>query len=71
MRPSTQWNILQKDLGLCGYNIQLVQELRPVNHCKCCDCDEWVEKKIALYPAFKSKILFSDEAQFWLSDFVI
>lgn len=50
---------------------QLVQELRPVNHCKCRDCNEWVEKKIALYPAFKSKILFSDEAQFWLSGFVI
>lgn len=36
-----------------------------VDHRKRRDIGEWVENKIALDPAFKSKILYSDEARFW------
>lgn len=44
-----------------------MQDLKPLSHCKRRDFNEWAESKIALDPAFKSKILLNDEANFWLS----
>lgn len=66
MRKSTRCKILQKYLGLCAYKIELVHELKPLDHRA---RDEWAENQIALDPAFKSKILFIDEAHFWLSGY--
>lgn len=66
MHKSTRCKILLKYLGLCAYKIQLVHELKPLDNR---DRDEWAENQIALDPAFKSKILFTDEAHFWLSGY--
>lgn len=53
MRPSTQLNILEKDPGIQAYGIQLVQELKSLDHRKCREFVEWPENKILLDPAFK------------------
>lgn len=68
--PSTLWKILRKDLGLRAYKIQLVQELKPQDHLLRRTLAEWAEGKIAVDPRFHMKILFSDEAHFWLNGYV-
>ncbi|GFV13233.1 transposable element Tc3 transposase [Trichonephila clavipes] len=65
--PSTLWKILQKDLGLCAYKIQLVQELKPNNHQARLTFVEWAQNEIAVVPDLRKRILFSDEAHFWLN----
>lgn len=68
--PSTVWKILRKDLGLRAYKIQLVQELKPRDHHARRTFGEWAENKIAVDHHFHHKILFSDEAHFWLNGYV-
>jgi hypothetical protein len=68
--PSTLWKILRKDLGLRAYKIQLVQELKPHDHYTRRTFGEWAENNIQLDPRFQCKILFSDEAHFWLNGYV-
>lgn len=46
-----------------------MQELKPLDHRKRRDFGGWAENKIALDPALKTTILFSDEAHFWLSGY--
>jgi len=70
MCPSTTWKILRKDLGLKAYKIQLVHEIKPRDHAKRRTFAAWAENNIALDPNFQSKILFSDEAHFWLNGYV-
>lgn len=70
LSPSTLWKILRKDLGLRAYKIQLVQELKPRDHQMRRTFGEWAENKIRLDPYFHQKILFSDEAHFWLNGYV-
>lgn len=68
--PSTLWKILRKDLGLRPYKIQLVQELKPRDHAMRRDFGVWAENEIDLDADFHRKILFSDEAHFWLNGYV-
>lgn len=70
MCPSTLWKILRKDLGLRAYKIQLVQELKPHDHLARRSFGEWAQNKIAVDPDFHKRILFSDEAHFWLNGYV-
>lgn len=64
--PSTLWKILRKDLGLKAFKIQFVQELKPNDHRMRCQFGEWAEAQIDIDFEFPFKILFSDEADFWL-----
>ncbi|GFW57637.1 DUF4817 domain-containing protein [Trichonephila clavipes] len=68
--PSTLWKILRKDLGLRAYKIQLVQELKPNDHQARRRFVEWAQNEIAVVPYFHKRILFSDEAHFWLNGYV-
>jgi Helix-turn-helix domain (DUF4817) len=68
--PSTVWNILRKDLCLHPYKIQLVQELKPNDHSLRRNLAEWAQEQLKMDPLFYQKILFSDEAHFWLNGFV-
>ncbi|GFX56848.1 DUF4817 domain-containing protein [Trichonephila clavipes] len=68
--PSILWKILRKDLGLRAYQIQLVQELKPNDHQERRRFVEWTQNEIAVVPDFHKRILFSDEAHFWLNGYV-
>lgn len=67
---STTWTILTKDLGLVPYKIQLTQELKPQDHRLRRTFAEWSLSQLQLDPEFNRKILFSDEAHFWLNGYV-
>lgn len=62
-------DVTQESGPLRAYKIQLVQELEPLDHRKRRVFEEWAGNKIALDPALKTTILFSDEAHFWLSGY--
>ena len=66
----TTWLILRKDLDLKAYKIQLVQELKPNDLPARHRFADWALEKIEEDPLFSSKILFSDEAHFWLNGYV-
>ncbi|GFY13989.1 DUF4817 domain-containing protein [Trichonephila clavipes] len=68
--PSTLWKILRKDLGLRAYKIQLVQELKPNDLQARRRFVEWAQNEIAVVPDFHKRILFSNEAHFWLNGYV-
>ncbi|GFX33566.1 uncharacterized protein TNCV_1932331 [Trichonephila clavipes] len=68
--PSTLWKILRKDLGLRAYKIQIVQELKPNVHQASRRFFEWAQNEMAVVPDFHKRILFSDEAHFWLNAYV-
>ena len=67
LSPATLWKILLKDLRLCAYKIQLVQELKPHDHRARRTFGELAENEIAADSNFHKKILFTDEAHFWLN----
>ncbi|XP_050530953.1 uncharacterized protein LOC126899769 [Daktulosphaira vitifoliae] len=64
------WRILRKDLGLHPYKIKLTQELKPLDHQKRRMFVNWAEQQLENDPDFHRKIIFSDEAHFWLNGFV-
>ena len=66
----TTWAILRKDLGLKAYKIQLVQELKPADLPKRHNFSRWALGKLAEDPHFGIRILFSDEAYFYLNGYV-
>jgi len=70
LSPSTLWKILRKDLDLRTYKIQLVKELKPRTHTMRRDFGVWAENEIDLDADFYPKILFSEEAHFWLNGYV-
>ncbi|GFY04016.1 DUF4817 domain-containing protein [Trichonephila clavipes] len=70
LRPSTLWKILRKDLGLRAYKIQLLQELKPNDHQAKRRFVERAQNEIAVVPDFHKRVLFSDEALFWLNGYV-
>lgn len=70
MSCSTLWKILRKDLGLRAYKIQLVQELKPGDMPQRRIFGEWAMAKLAEDRHFYRKIVFSDEAHFWLNGYV-
>jgi len=67
---ATTWRILRKDLCLKAYKIQFVQELKPADLPNRHRFSVWALEKLEKDPLFSSKILFSDEAHFWLSGYV-
>ncbi|KZC13929.1 Histone-lysine N-methyltransferase SETMAR [Dufourea novaeangliae] len=67
---TTLWRILLKDLHLHPYKIKLTQELKPLDHLKRRNFSDFVLQKFEENPEFHQKIIFSDEAHFWLNGFV-
>lgn len=67
---STTWKILRKDLCVKPYKIQLVQELKPHDLPQRLTFGEWALAKLEEDPLFYRKIVFSDEAHFWLNGYV-
>lgn len=64
------WNILHEDLKVMPYKIQLVQELRSNDHSLRRKFADWALMKLKDDPLFYQKIIFSDEAHFWMNGFV-
>ncbi|XP_033213870.1 uncharacterized protein LOC117170932 [Belonocnema kinseyi] len=64
------WRIMRKDLGPHPYKIKLTQELKPLDHQKRRIFVNWAEQQLENDPDFHRKIIFSDEAHFWLHGFV-
>ncbi|KAG5885431.1 hypothetical protein JTB14_016825 [Gonioctena quinquepunctata] len=67
---ASTWRSLQKDLGLQAYKIQLVQELKPPDLPKRRVFSAWALENHNEDPLFHRRILFSDEAHFWLNGYV-
>lgn len=67
---TTLRRILRKDLGLHPYKIQLTQELKPMVNLKRRTFSDLALEKMRLDDQFHRKIIFSDEAHFWLNGFV-
>lgn len=70
LSSTSTWRILHKDLGLHPYKVQLTQELKPNDHRQRREFAEWALEQLEVDPHFGRKIIFSDEAHFWLSGFV-
>lgn len=64
------WRILRKDLGVHAYKIALTQELKPNEHLLRRRFTDWALEHFEMDPEFHKKIIFSDEAHFWLNGFV-
>lgn len=67
---SSTWNILHKDLALKAYKIKLVQKLEWHDHPRRRTFANWALDKLKADPHFYRKIIFSDEAHFWLNGYV-
>jgi len=70
MSVSSVHRILRRDLHLHLYKIQLAQELKPIDHRQRREFVEWLLLQQNADADFHSKIIFSDEAHFYLSGFV-
>ncbi|CAB3225130.1 unnamed protein product [Arctia plantaginis] len=66
----TTWRILWLDLGLHPYKIVLAQELKPSDHCISREFADYALEMMEADDDFHRKIIFSDEAHFWLNGFV-
>ena len=67
---TTLWRIMRKDLGLHAFKIKLTQKLKPLDHLKRRNFSNWALSKLEENEEFHRKIIFSDEAHFWLNGFV-
>lgn len=67
---TTLWRILRKDLGLHPYKLKLTQELKPLDHMKRRTFSNWALEMLEEDDQFHRKIIFSDEAHFWINGFV-
>ena len=70
LSQSSTWRILRNDLSLFPYKIQLTQELKPNDHLHRRQFADWARKQLEIDLDFGKKIIFSDEAHFWLNGFV-
>ena len=66
----TLWRIMRKDLGLHAFKIKLTQELKPLDHLKRRNFSNSALAKLEENKEFHRKIIFIDEAHFWLHGFV-
>ena len=66
----TLWRIMRKDLGPHTFQIKLTQELKTLEHLKRRNFPNWALAKLEENEEFHRKIIFSDEAHFWLNGFV-
>ena len=67
---TTLWRIMRKDLGLHVFKIKLTQEVKPLDHWKRRNFSNWALAKLEENEEFHRKIIFSDEAHFWLNGFI-
>lgn len=67
---TTTWRILTKDLGLHAYKIQITRALHYLDHFKRREFAKWALEKLEVDRNFGAKIIFSDEAHFWLNGYV-
>ena len=67
---TTLWRITRKDIGLHAFKIKLSQEIKPLDHLKRQKFSNWALAKLEENEEFHRKIIFSDEAHFWLNGFV-
>ena len=58
--------ILNKDLNLHAYKVQLTQEIKPTDHFKRRQYAEWLVEQTEVNGDFTKKIIFSDEALQWI-----
>ncbi|CAH0560896.1 unnamed protein product [Brassicogethes aeneus] len=65
---SLVWRILHKDLH--PYKIQLTQEIMPIDYLLRRCFANWALEHLKADPEFGQKIIFSDEAHFWMNGFV-
>lgn len=70
LKKTSTWRILQKDLNLHPYKIVLTQELKPLDHRRRREFAAWSLEQLERDRNFAKKIIFSDEAHFWLSGYV-
>lgn len=70
LTASTLWKILRKDLGLKAYKIKLLQKLEWHDHLRRRTFADWALNQLENDPDFYRKIIFSDEAHFWLNGYV-
>ncbi|GFT24590.1 uncharacterized protein TNCV_3253751 [Trichonephila clavipes] len=62
--PFNSCQVIYSQFGLA------IQELKPNDHQAMRRFVEWAQNEIAVVPDFHKRILFSDEAHFWLNDYV-
>ena len=60
---SLRW-ILHKDLGITAYKVQLIQELKSIDHRMRFGFDKWACNRLIEDVDFGKKVMFSDEAHF-------
>ena len=70
MAQTTLWRIMRKDLGLHAFKIKLTQDLKPLDQLKPRNFSNCALAKLEENEEFHRKIIFSDEAHFWLNGFV-
>ncbi|GFX49482.1 uncharacterized protein TNCV_4901241 [Trichonephila clavipes] len=58
------WQVIYSQFGLA------IQELKPNDHQARRRFVEWAKNEISVVPDFHKRILFSDEAHFWLNGYV-
>ena len=62
--------ILHKDLGMTPYKVQLIQELKPINHPMRFCFVKWACDRLTEDADFAKKVIYSDEAHFDLDGYV-
>ena len=67
LSQTSTWRILRRDLGLHPYKIQLTQELKVDDHRQRRLFADWASNRLEENPSFGRKIIFSDEAHFWMN----
>jgi len=67
LSATSTWRILRLDLGLHPYKIQLTQELKVNDLTQCRIFTDWVLGQLEVDPNFAKKIIFRDEAHFWMN----
>lgn len=67
---TTTWRILRRDLGLHPYKIQLTQELKVNDHRQRRVFADWALERMEFDADCGKKIIFSDEAHFWMNGYV-
>ena len=67
---TTLSRIMRRDFDLHAFKIKLTQELKPLDHLKHRNFSNWALAKLKENEEFHRKIIFIDEAYFWLNSFV-
>lgn len=68
--PNATWSYLCHGYKITPFQIQMTQQSRYDGHTSRREFCEWVNNQQKIDPLFYRKILFSDEAEFWMDGFV-